>query len=105
MCSSDLRLAKLNHAAAVQLADQLATVRGVKVRNKTFFNEFTVELPGNATAIVEKMVGEGVLAGVPVGRLYRDRPELANLLLVAASETNTDADRAAFVAGLKKVLA
>ncbi len=99
------RLAKLNHAAAVQLADQLATVKGVKVRNKTFFNEFTVELPGNATAIVEKMVGEGVLAGVPVGRLYRDRPELANLLLVAASETNTDADRAAFVAGLKKVLA
>ncbi len=99
------RLAKLNHAAAVQLADALAGLKGVKVRNKTFFNEFTVELPRSATEVVEKMVGQGVLAGVPVQRLYRDRPDLANLLLVAASETNTDADRAAFVAGLKKVLA
>lgn len=99
------RLAKLNHAAAVQLAEQLGQVKGVKVLNKTFFNEFTVELPGHADEIVEKMVGQGVLAGVPVQRLYRDRPELANLLLVAASETNTDADRAAYVAGLKKVLA
>ena len=99
------RLAALNHAAAVQLADALGAIKGVKVRNKTFFNEFTVELPGSATDVVEKMVGQGVLAGVPVQRLYRDRPDLANLLLVAASETNTDADRTAYVAGLKKVLA
>src|SRR5687767_10623529 len=40
------RLAKLNHAAAVTLADQLSQVKGVKVLNKTFFNEFTVQLPG-----------------------------------------------------------
>ncbi len=98
------RLAKLNHAAAVQLADALSGVKGVKVLNKTFFNEFTVQLPGPAAQVVEEMVQHGVLAGVPVQRLYRDRPELANLLLVSASETNTDADRAAFVAGLKMVL-
>ena len=98
------RLAELNHAAAVQLADALAGVKGVKVLNKTFFNEFTVQLPTSAAQVVEAMVQQGVLAGVPVQRLYRDRPELANLLLVAASETNTDADRAAFVAGLKMVL-
>jgi glycine dehydrogenase subunit 1 len=99
------RLARLNHAAAVQIADALGAVKGVRVRNQTFFNEFTLEVPGSASEVVEKMVGQGVLAGVPVQRLYRDRPELANLLLVAASETNTDADRAAYVSGLKKVLA
>lgn len=98
------RLASLNHAAAVQLADILGGVKGVSVLNRTFFNEFTVRLPGSATEVVEQMVGQGVLAGVPVQRLYRDRPDLGDLLLVAASETNTDADRAAFVAGLKKVL-
>ena len=36
------RLARINHANAVKLADQLAAVKGVEVLNKTFFNEFTV---------------------------------------------------------------
>jgi glycine dehydrogenase subunit 1 len=98
------RVAAICHANAVQLADQLAAVEGVKVLNETFFNEFTVELPGDAAAIVEKLAAKGILAGVPVSRLEPGRPELANLLLVASTEVNTDDDRAAFVAGLKGVL-
>src|SRR6201988_2007593 len=39
------RLAALNHAHAVQLADKLGAVKGVAVVNKTFFNEFTLRLP------------------------------------------------------------
>jgi len=45
-----------------------------------------------------------ILAGVPVSRLYPKRPELANLLLVAASECTTDADMDALLAALKEVL-
>jgi hypothetical protein len=35
-----------------------------------------------------------VLGGVPVSRLDPGRPELADLIVVAATEINTDADRA-----------
>ena len=98
------RLAALNHANAVTLCDQLSGVKGVKVLNETFFNEFTVELPGDAAAIVEKLAAKGVLGGVPVSRLIPGDKSLANLLLVASTEVNTDADRAALVDGLRQVL-
>ena len=39
------RLARLNHAKAVALADALATLPGVEVITPPFFNEFTVKLP------------------------------------------------------------
>ena len=98
------RLARLNHAAAVTLADALAEVSGVEVVNETFFNEFTVRLDRPAAAVVEALAAREVLCGVAVSRLYPDRPELSNLLLVAATETTTPADRDALVAGLREVL-
>jgi glycine dehydrogenase subunit 1 len=96
-------LAALNHAHAVELAEMLDGVKGVRVLTQAFFNEFTVKLPGNAAEIVEKMARKGVLAGVPVSRLIPDTG-LDDLLIVANTEVNTDADRAAFVAALKGVL-
>ena len=45
-----------------------------------------------------------ILAGVPVSRLHPKRPELANLLLVAASECTTEDDMDALETGLKEVL-
>jgi glycine dehydrogenase subunit 1 len=98
------QLAEINHANAVTLADMLDGVRGVKVLNETFFNEFTVKLPGDAAAVVEKMAKKGVLAGVPVSRLLPGDKSVANLLIVANTEVNTDADRAAFVKTLKAVM-
>ena len=98
------RLATLNHANAVKLADALSGVKGVSVLNDTFFNEFTIRVPGKANDVIEKLAAKGVLGGVPVSRLEPDKPDLADLVLVASTETNTDADRAAFVAALKEVL-
>ncbi len=98
------QLAALNHANAVKLAESLSEVPGVSVLNDSFFNEFTVRLPRSAADVVEELADRGVLAGVPVSRLEPERPELANLLVVAATEINTDADRAACVAALKEVL-
>lgn len=97
------RLARVNHANAVLLAQTLADVQKVEVLNETFFNEFTLRVPGDAAALVEKMAARGVLAGVPVSRLL-PRAGLDDLLLVAATEVNTDEDRDAFVAALKESL-
>jgi glycine dehydrogenase subunit 1 len=98
------RLAALNHASAVRLADRLAAVPGVEVLNGTFFNEFTIRVPGDAAAVVEKLAGAGILGGIPVSRLEPGRPELADLVVVAATEVNTEDDRAAYAAALAEVL-
>jgi glycine dehydrogenase subunit 1 len=98
-------LATLNHARAVQAAERLAAVPGVSVLNDSFFNEFTLILPRNARDVVRALADRQILGGVSLGRLYPDAPELANGLLVTVTETVTDEDIAALVAGLKEVLA
>ena len=94
------RLARLNHANAVKLADAL-TAAGVEVVNETFFNEFTVRVKGDAAALVERMAAQGVLGGVPASRLSPNAG-VDDLLIIASSEVNTDEDRAALVAALKQ---
>jgi len=98
------RLAELNHANAVALAESLSAVPGVDVLNDTFFNEFTVRVPGDGAEVIEKLAEKGVLGGLPVSRLEPDKAELANLIVVAVTETNTDADRVAYAQALKEVL-
>jgi glycine dehydrogenase subunit 1 len=98
------RLAELNHAKALDLSDRLEALDGVDVLNDTFFNEFTVRLPRSAADVVEVMAGQGVLGGVPVSRLYPGMSELEPLLLVAATEINTDRDMDALAAALQRAL-
>ena len=98
------RLARINHANAVALAKALGKVKGVHVLNDTFFNEFTIRVPGNAAEVVEKLAKKGVLGGVPASRLEPGRSEVADLIVVASTEVNTDEDRAAYVKTLKRVL-
>jgi glycine dehydrogenase subunit 1 len=99
------RLARINHANAVALADMLAQVRGVSVINEAFFNEFTIRVPGDAAQVLERLAEKGVLGGVPLSRLDPARPDLADLIIVAVTETNSEADRAAYARALKEVLA
>ena len=98
------RLAALNHATAVRLAERLGDVSGVEVVNDSFFNEFTVRLRRPAAAVVDALAARGVLGGVPLSRFYPDDAELAPLMLVAATETNSDADIDALVGALREVL-
>jgi glycine dehydrogenase subunit 1 len=98
------RVAQVNHANAVKLADMLSGVKGAQVLNESFFNEFTVKLSKPAAEVVEALAERGVLGGVPVSRLLPDAG-LDDLLIVANTEVNTDEDRAAFVAALAEVLA
>ena len=94
------RLAAVNHANTCDLADRLADLDEVDVLNKSFFNEFAIRVPGNAAKVIEKMAKKGVLAGVPASRLWPKDKALADVILVANTEVNTDDDRAAFVAAL-----
>jgi glycine dehydrogenase subunit 1 len=98
------RLARLNHAAAVSLAERLEKVPGIRVLNRAFFNEFAVRLPRSAAEIVDLLVGKGVLAGVPVSRFYPDNEGVADILLVAATEMTTGEDVDRLEAGLREVL-
>ena len=100
-----VRLAHLNHARAAALAGRLSAVAGVEVLNQTFFNEFTVRLPGDAAGVVDDLAARGILAGVPASRLWPGVPELADLVVIAATELTCDADIAALTGGLERVLA
>jgi glycine dehydrogenase subunit 1 len=98
------RLAALNHAKASRLADRLAKVSGVTVLNDTFFNEMTLRLSKPAAPVVEKLAKKGILAGVPVSRFYPGRKDVADLLIVAATETNTEDDIEALAVTLEGAL-
>jgi len=62
-------------------------------------------VPGDAAQVIEALAANGVLGGVPASRLDPGRPELRDLIIVAATEVNTDDDRAAYARALKEVLA
>jgi glycine dehydrogenase subunit 1 len=98
------RLAALNHAAAVRLADRLDGLRGARLLNRSFFNEFTLKLPVPAAGVVDELAARGVIAGVPASRLWPDRAEMADLLIVAATETNTEAEMDRFAPQLEEIL-
>ena len=86
------KLARLNHARACALADALVEVPGVRLHNKTFFNEMTIRLPVPAAPVVELLAKTGVLAGVPVSRLIPGDKNVENLIVLAATALTTDED-------------
>jgi glycine dehydrogenase subunit 1 len=93
-------MAEINHARAVTVAKRLAAIPGVRLVNDSFFNEFTLALPVEARPAVHRMVEAGVLGGVSLGRLYPGEASLANGLVLAVTETVTDADIDALEAAL-----
>ena len=97
------RLAALNHASAVALAGLLAQIRGVQVLTPAYFNEFTIRVAGNAAQVIDALAQKDILGGVPVSRLLPGAHE--DLIVVAATEVNTGAERTAFAKALEEVVA
>ncbi len=97
-------LAALNHARASQLADRLSEIPGVDLITPSFFNEFALKLPKKASEVVQTMADAGVLGGVPASRLWSSS-DLDDVLIVAATETNTNSDIDALVSALEGALA
>jgi glycine dehydrogenase subunit 1 len=97
------RLAKVNHANAVRLAERLTAIPGVEVVNAHFFNEFTLRTARPAAELIEALAGRGVIGGLPVSRLLPGAG-LDDCIIVASTETNTEGDRAAYARALADCL-
>ena len=101
------QLARLNHERACDLADALEKVNGVKVLNKTFFNEFVIELPKdkNAGEIVQTLADKhGIIAGFPLGEGAEGNQTSSNQMIVTATEITTDGGIQALADALKEEL-
>jgi glycine dehydrogenase subunit 1 len=97
------RLAKINHANAIHLADRLSAIPGVEILNRHFFNEFTMRTRRPAAELIEALARRGVVGGLPVSRVLPSAG-LDDLVVVASTETNTDEHRAAYAAALAECL-
>ena len=99
-------LARLNHELALKAAERLSRIPGASICNDSFFNEFTLILPGDARAVVRQLSeAEGILAGVPLGRLYPNEDALAGGLLVTVTETTQPDDVERLATALERALA
>jgi glycine dehydrogenase subunit 1 len=66
---------------------RLGSIPGVEVKKSApTFNEFTIDLPRDASDVVSDLIDHGIAAGVPLGRYYKD---MNNSLLVAVTEKRT----------------
>lgn len=97
------QLAEVSHARTVQMVSALKA-GGFDVITDTYFNEVAVDLGTDAAAVVEKLAADDILAGVPASRLFPDG-DFPTILLLAATETNTDEDISALIEGLKGAVA
>ena len=96
------QLAKVNHSRARELKAAVEAV-GLEVLTPRFFNEIAVRVQGSAAALVEALLADGVIAGVPYSRLD-PHADMDDVLLLAATETTTTADIAALSAALTRRL-
>ena len=70
------QLARINHANAVALAEDLCAIPGVELVTETFFNEFTLRLPKPGAEVIDALAQKQVLGGVPVSRLLPGEDDL-----------------------------
>lgn len=86
-----------------QYALQKLTEAGAKRKfpEAKVFGEFVLELPKNAEAVQAALIGEGIMAGLPLGKYFG---EMENCLLVAVTEVRTKAQIDRFAISLAKVL-
>ena len=72
---------------AKQLQELLADDKRIKVRfTGPSLYEFTLEIQGSVSKLIDAMVAQRIMPGIALGPYY---PDLANCLLVAVTETKT----------------
>jgi glycine cleavage system P protein (glycine dehydrogenase) subunit 1 len=86
-------------ARARELEAALASVGARRVHSAPYLNEFAVRVL-EAGQVHARLLEHGVLAGLPLARWYPDDPELADALLVCATELTTSAQIERFASEL-----
>ena len=88
------KLAMLNHSKACFAFDELSKIKGLKILNQNFFNEFTVEFSQNASEINQKLLAQNIIGGYVEG----------NKMILAFTELTTDDDIKFLATQLQKIL-
>ncbi len=88
------QLALINHKKACDLASRLEKVKGIKVLNQNFFNEFTIELSKDAAEVSKELLKKNIIGGFSEG----------SKMILAVSELTSDADIEALASELEKIL-
>jgi len=91
-----------NLARSRSLAAALGAAGASARFSAPYFNEFVVRVPGRAADVLAQLQTKKILGGLDLGRFY---PELADCVLVTATELTTEAEIAAFAAELKEITA
>ena len=77
-------LALLNRDKAEYAKENLTAIDGVSLVNDgATFNEFTLRLPRSAAEVVERLMTQGIAAGLPLGNY---EPEMEECLVVTVTE-------------------
>jgi len=77
-------------------AERLTSIPGVSLKfpDRRFGFEFVLSLPKNAAQVRDRLIGQGVLAGLPLGDYF---PEMDNALLTCVTEVRTKSEIDRFV--------
>ena len=76
------KLALINHQKACEAYEILSKIKGVKVLNENFFNEFTIEFSKNAHEVNQKLLAKNIIGGYCVD----------NKMILAFSELTSEDD-------------
>ena len=89
------KLAKTNHLQTKKLYNIVASHPKIKMLSKSFFNEFTYEIPISSDEFLKKMLNNNIMAGIKVND---------NRVLTTVTETNSEKDINDFQVALNKIL-
>lgn len=96
------RVAAASHQRTQELVQALTRIPGVRPRFTGHrFHEAAIALDRPARGVLEALAERSILGGVDLGALY---PELADSMLVCATETKTPADIETYADALAEVL-
>jgi len=97
------RVGELSAAKAHYAAERLGRIPGVRLRfGAPYFKEFTLDLPKPPARVVQRLLRDRILAGVPLRPFDRT---LKNALLVAVTEKRTRDEIDAFADALGRAVA
>src|SRR6186713_3224646 len=96
-------VATLGASRAAELEAALAAVGAERLHPGPYLNEFAVRVP-DARTVHRRLLGDGILAGLVLADAEPDDPNLADGLLVCATEITTSAEIAAFASAMAAVL-
>src|SRR6476659_3558743 len=97
-------VATLGASRAAELEAALAAVGAERLHPGPYLNEFVVRVP-DARTVHRRLLGDGILAGLVLADAEPDDPNLADGLLVCATEVTTDDEIRKFAEALRSELA